>query len=89
MCQVRRDVDASVYGRSGMGTRHDQVSASSVMITKDNIDDIAGRHFPLCMRRALSILRRDHHLKYQARIQLVDFLANAGMGVRPSLSSEC
>lgn len=72
-----------------MGTRHDQASAaSSVAITKDNIDDIAGRHFPLCMRRALSILRRDHHLKYQARIQLVDFLANAGMEVRPWLSSK-
>lgn len=82
-------MDASIYGPSGMGARHDQLSASAVVITKENIDDIAGRHFPLCMRRALNILRRDHHLKYQARIQLVSFLANAGMEVRPRQARLC
>lgn len=69
--------------RTGDGTLR-----SSVSITSGNIDLVAETHFPLCMRRTLRVLRREHHLKYQARLQLVRFLANAGVEVRPSLAAK-
>lgn len=78
--QVRSAVDALVYGggRSSGGSNDNR---SSAVITRSNIDQIAAKHFPLCMRRTLKILRREHHLKYQARLQFVSFLGNAGMEV--------
>eukprot|EP00752_Nemacystus_decipiens_P007128 g6384.t1 len=77
--QVRSAVDALVYGGSG-GSGGDG-NRSSAVITRSNIDHVAAKHFPLCMRRTLRILRREHHLKYQARLQLVSFLGNAGMEI--------
>ncbi|CAN0202750.1 unnamed protein product [Ectocarpus sp. 12 AP-2014] len=77
--QVRRAVDSLVSG----GGRHgrDADNRSMAIITRKNIDQLAEKHFPLCMRRTLHILRREHHLKYQARLQLISFLGNAGMEV--------
>ncbi|CAM9689353.1 unnamed protein product, partial [Ectocarpus sp. 13 AM-2016] len=77
--QVRRAVDSLVSG----GGRHgrDADNRSMAIITRKNIDQLAEKHFPLCMRRTLRILRREHHLKYQARLQLISFLGNAGMKV--------
>ncbi|CAM9672129.1 unnamed protein product [Ectocarpus fasciculatus] len=77
--QVRRAVDSLVSG----GWRHgrDADNRSTVAITRKNIDQLAEKNFPLCMRRTLRILRREHHLKYQARLQLISFLGNAGMEV--------
>lgn len=82
--QVRRAVDSLVSG----GWRHgrDADNRSTVAITRKNIDQLAEKHFPLCMRRTLRILRREHHLKYQARLQLISFLGNAGMEVRASVA---
>ncbi|CAM9841219.1 unnamed protein product [Scytosiphon promiscuus] len=76
--QVRRAVDALVYGGGGSSGGSER---SAVVITLANIDEVAAKHFPLCMRRALRVLRREHHLKHQARLQLVSFLGNAGMEV--------
>lgn len=78
--QVRSAVDALVYG--GGGDSGGNNIRSSAVITRSNIDQVAAKHFPLCMRRTLRILRREHHLKYQARLQFVSFLGNAGMEVR-------
>lgn len=75
---MRRDIDRIVRGhRQGGGDG----PHASVTITRQNIDQVAEKHFPLCMRRTLRILRRDHHLKYEARVQLGSFLGNAGMEV--------
>lgn len=52
-----------------------------VRINRHNIDDMASKHFPPCARRTLRLLRQEHHLKYQARLQLVSFLRNAGVEV--------
>lgn len=78
--QVRSAVDALVYGGGGGGSGGND-NRSSAVITRSNIDQVAAKHFPLCMRRTLRILRREHHLKYQARLQFVSFLGNAGMEV--------
>ncbi|CAN0025684.1 unnamed protein product [Ectocarpus sp. 4 AP-2014] len=77
--QVRRAVDSLVSGGGRRGL--DEDSRSMAIITRKNIDQLAEKHFPLCMRRTLRILRREHHLKYQARLQLISFLGNAGMEV--------
>ena len=82
-------MDASINGKGDIGARHDRLTSSTVTITKDNIDSIAEKHFPLCMQRTLRVLRREHHLKYQARIQFVSFLANAGMDVRTQQLNSC
>ncbi|CAM9745781.1 unnamed protein product, partial [Hapterophycus canaliculatus] len=79
--EVRRAVDASVRGDGGSGGGGDG-ERSAVAITRRNIDEVAAKHFPLCMRRALRVLRREHHLKYQGRMQLISFLGNAGMEAR-------
>eukprot|EP00903_Cladosiphon_okamuranus_P013192 g12304.t1 len=77
--RVRSAIDTLVYGGGGGGEGKD--NRSSAVITRSNIDQVAAKHFPLCMRRTLRILRREHHLKYQARLQFVSFLGNAGMEV--------
>lgn len=77
--QVRRDIDQMVRGRYRL--RGDDDNRASVAITRQNIDQVAEKHFPLCMRRTLRVLRQEHHLKYEARVQLVSFLCNAGMEV--------
>lgn len=71
-------MDASISASSTIAAGHGR---SSMLIQHSNIDRIAERHFPLCMRRTLHVLRREHHLKYQARLQLISFLSNAGMEV--------
>lgn len=40
----------------------------------EQIDDLAKKHFPLCMRTLHSTLQRDHHLKYAGRQQYGLFL---------------
>lgn len=75
---MRRDIDRTLRGR------HQEAGddpRASIAITRETIDQVAEKHFPLCMRRTLHVLRRDHHLKYEARVQLVSFLGNAGMEV--------
>ncbi|CAN0086975.1 unnamed protein product [Pylaiella littoralis] len=80
--RVRRAVDDLVCGGGGRsGGGRDGDNRSSATITRRNIDRVAAKHFPLCMRRTLRVLRREHHLKYQARLQLIAFLGNAGMEV--------
>jgi hypothetical protein len=44
------------------------------VVTAEMVDDIAKRHFPLCMRHLYEKLKGDHHLKHFARLQLGLFL---------------
>lgn len=43
-------------------------------ITADMVDDLARKHFPLCMRNLHGSLRKDHHLKHYGRLQYGLFL---------------
>ncbi|KAI9914752.1 hypothetical protein PsorP6_008059 [Peronosclerospora sorghi] len=45
------------------------------------IDRIAEKHFPLCMKHLHRKLREHHHLKYDGRVQYRMFLKGAGVGV--------
>lgn len=50
-------------------------SADSVNgITAEMVDDLAKKHFPLCMRHLHENLRRDKHLKHFGRLQYGLFL---------------
>jgi len=43
-------------------------------VTSDMIDDLARKHFPLCMRHVHNGLRQNRHLKHQGRLQYTLFL---------------
>lgn len=43
-------------------------------ITAEMVDEIARKHYPMCMRHLHESLRRDHHLKHMGRLQYGLFL---------------
>ncbi|GMF19180.1 unnamed protein product [Phytophthora lilii] len=45
------------------------------------IDRVAEKHFPLCMKQLHRKLRENHHLKYDGRVQYRMFLKGAGFSV--------
>ncbi|KAH9484214.1 DNA primase large subunit [Psilocybe cubensis] len=52
----------------------------------EQIDDLAKKHFPLCMRTLHSTLQRDHHLKYAGRQQYGLFLKVLGLSIEESVA---
>ncbi|EPS62846.1 hypothetical protein M569_11940, partial [Genlisea aurea] len=50
-----------------------------------DIDKVAKRSFPLCMRHLFDKLRDDHHLKHGGRLQLNLFLKGAGLKLDDAL----
>jgi DNA primase large subunit len=49
-------------------------SGNETNIKAEMVDEIARKHYPLCMRHLHGSLRRDHHLKYFGRLQYGLFL---------------
>mmetsp|Transcript_22589 Transcript_22589/g.40050 ORF Transcript_22589/g.40050 Transcript_22589/m.40050 type:complete len:512 (-) Transcript_22589:33-1568(-) len=62
----------------------DQPSNCGQEIRADNLDQFA-RNMPLCMREAHAALKRDHHLKYHARLQFHLFLKGIGLSMQDCL----
>jgi DNA primase large subunit len=62
---------AGVSGESAGGFNE---AAGVGDVTKDMIDELSRRHFPVCMRHLHNSLRRDQHLKHWGRLQYVLFL---------------
>lgn len=60
---------AGIAGETGGGAQ-----GYGEAITKEMIDDLAKKHFPMCMRHVHGALRRDQHLKHQGRLQYTLFL---------------
>ncbi|KZT58067.1 DNA primase, large subunit [Calocera cornea HHB12733] len=54
-------------------------------ITADMIDDLALKHFPLCMRNLHDRLRKDRHLKHFGRLQYTLFLKALGVSVEEAV----
>ncbi|KAF8324690.1 eukaryotic and archaeal DNA primase, large subunit-domain-containing protein [Cantharellus anzutake] len=50
-------------------------------VTADMIDDLAWKHFPLCMRHVHGGLRQNRHLKHQGRLQYTLFLKVLGLPI--------
>jgi hypothetical protein len=76
---------------SGLGAMDYQPSAGEDgavnVVTADMVDDVARKHFPPCMRNLHERLKRDHHLKHFARLQLGLFL-KVGQAFRCPLDRE-
>ncbi|KAL3671456.1 hypothetical protein V7S43_003378 [Phytophthora oleae] len=49
------------------------------------IDQVAEKHFPLCMKHLHRKFRENHHLKYDGRVQYRMFLKGAGFSVHECL----
>jgi DNA primase large subunit len=60
--------NGTAYGVDGEGA-----------LTAANVDDMASRSMPLCMKQLHRGLQRDHKLKHQGRLQYGLFLKGAGM----------
>ncbi|KAF9246220.1 DNA primase large subunit [Melanogaster broomeanus] len=59
--------------------------ASGDEIRADMIDDMAKKHFPMCMRNLHECLVRDHHLKHFGRLQYGLFLKVLGLSIEEAL----
>ena len=63
---------------SGMSASSEYTSADGLgeegTVTADMIDEMAAKHWPLCMRHLHDCLRRDRHLKHFGRLQYGLFL---------------
>ncbi|KAI4336560.1 hypothetical protein L6164_015073 [Bauhinia variegata] len=55
-------------------------------ISLKDIDQVARRSFPLCMRHLYEKLREDHHLKHGGRMQLGLFLKGVGLNLDDALA---
>lgn len=62
-----------------------KISDRRVKLNLENIDDIVKVHFPLCMKTIHSVLRNDHHLKYDCKMQYGIFLKWVGLSYQHAL----
>ncbi|CAL1704388.1 unnamed protein product [Somion occarium] len=61
-------------------------SESTGKITAEMIDDMARKHFPMCMRHLHECLRRDRHLKHHGRLQYGLFLKVLGLSIEEAIT---
>ncbi|GBE81991.1 DNA primase large subunit [Sparassis latifolia] len=61
-------------------------SSSGNEITADMVDDLARRHFPMCMRNLHDNLQRDRHLKHFGRLQYGLFLKVLGVSIDEAIT---
>ncbi|GBL86206.1 DNA primase large subunit [Araneus ventricosus] len=54
-------------------------------VTPDQIDSLSKTSFPLCMRNLHDTLRKNHHLKYNGRLQYGLFLKGIGLSLDDAL----
>ncbi|CAI9761698.1 unnamed protein product [Fraxinus pennsylvanica] len=70
---------------SYLGPDYSQPKEYAELSIKD-IDQVAKRSFPLCMRHLFDKLREDHHLKHGGRMQLGLFLKGVGLKLDDALA---
>ena len=70
--------------RSGMSVASEYTSAEGLgdgeEIKAEMIDEMAEKHWPMCMRHLHDCLRRDRHLKHHGRLQYGLFLKVSSSG---------
>lgn len=59
---------------AGVSSEYASSETCGDAITAEMIDDMAQKHFPLCMRNLHDTLRKDRHLKHHGRLQYGLFL---------------
>ncbi|PVG00189.1 DNA primase, large subunit [Serendipita vermifera] len=71
---------------AGISSEYSSAPASGEAVTADMIDDLARKHFPMCMRTLHNNLKKDHHLKHQARLQYGLFLKVLGLSIEEAIA---
>ncbi|KAJ7097988.1 eukaryotic and archaeal DNA primase, large subunit-domain-containing protein [Mycena belliarum] len=59
--------------------------ANAETIRADMVDDLAAKHFPMCMRNSHQRLRKDHHMKHFGRLQYGLFLKVLGLSIEEAI----
>ncbi len=62
-----------------------QTAKNADAVGIDDLDDLADRSMPLCMRVLHKALRREHKLKHWGRLQYGLFLKGVGLGLEDAL----
>ncbi|KAF8844572.1 DNA primase, large subunit [Paxillus ammoniavirescens] len=70
---------------AGVPSEWSNPSASGEEIRAEMIDDLAKKHFPMCMRNLHECLVRDHHLKHFGRLQYGLFLKVLGLSIEEAV----
>lgn len=67
-------------------TGKDYGQVNSAKVSLSSLDLYARDHFPLCMKYVYGILKSNHHLKHESRLQLGLFLKGIGLTYEDSLA---
>ena len=59
---------------AGIGSEWGASESTGEGITAEMVDELAQKHFPMCMRNLHENLKRNHHLKHFGRLQYGLFL---------------
>ncbi|KAH7915016.1 DNA primase large subunit [Hygrophoropsis aurantiaca] len=70
---------------AGVPSEWNGASTTSDEITADMVDEIAKKHFPMCMRNLHECLMRDRHLKHFGRLQYGLFLKVLGLSIEEAV----
>ncbi|KAN0123794.1 DNA primase large subunit [Russula decolorans] len=71
---------------AGMGSEWGTSEKTGEGIRAEMVDELAHKHFPMCMRNLHENLKRNHHLKHFGRLQYGLFLKVLGLSVEEALS---
>ncbi|CAD6241893.1 GSCOCG00009361001-RA-CDS [Cotesia congregata] len=66
-------------------TRIQESTLSDSGLTEKDIDHLSETGFPPCMRHIHQTLRKNHHLKHEARLQYTLFLKGIGLNVKETI----
>lgn len=64
---------------AGMGSEWGTSEKTGEGIRAEMVDELANKHFPMCMRNLHDNLKRNHHLKHFGRLQYGLFLKVGSM----------
>ncbi|EJD05813.1 DNA primase, large subunit [Fomitiporia mediterranea MF3/22] len=74
---------------SGMSVASEYTSADSLgdgeEVKAEMIDELAEKHWPMCMRHLHDCLRKDRHLKHHGRLQYGLFLKVVGLSIEEAI----
>jgi DNA primase large subunit len=71
---------------AGMGSEWGTSENTGEGIRAEMVDELAHKHFPMCMRNLHDNLKRDHHLKHFGRLQYGLFLKVLGLSIEEALA---
>lgn len=71
---------------AGIGSEWGASESTGEGIRAEMVDELARKHFPMCMRNLHENLKRNHHLKHFGRLQYGLFLKALGLSIEEALA---